>query len=110
MDDIKSYMIADARIKLRFENAVQPPQLISESNFNVNSWRDSQLNITVNDLLLEIQSQTIKCLTEFLEDQKICNVGEKDKAVLFEVNYWFINYLFKRMEFNVIAFPVDFDR
>ncbi|XP_065226318.1 bridge-like lipid transfer protein family member 3B isoform X2 [Planococcus citri] len=95
IDDVKSYMVADARIKLRFENAVHPPQLISASNFNVNLWRDSELNVTINDLLLEVQSQTIKCLTEFLEDQKACNSGEKDKAVLFEILVDNVQLLFK---------------
>lgn len=50
----------------------------------MNLWRDSELNVTINDILLEVQSQTMKCLTEFLEDQK-CSAGEKDKAIVFEV-------------------------
>lgn len=82
MDDLKPDFGSDARIKLRFENEVHCPDFTAGRNYNVAQWRDSRLNVIVKDLLLEVQPQTIKCLTELLEDQKLDDGG---KPVLFEV-------------------------
>lgn len=82
VDDIKSELVSNARIKLRMESEIHCPDFSSAFMCNVEQWRDSRLRVIVKDLSLEVQPQTLKCLAELLEDQKLDNGG---KPVSFEV-------------------------
>lgn len=86
VDDIKSELVSNARIKLRMENEIRCPDFSSAFTCNVEQWRDSRLCVIVKDLSVEMQPQTLKCLAELLEDQKFDNGG---KPVSFEVFYKF---------------------
>lgn len=84
MDDAKLDIMSDSKIKLRLENVTLPPSHVDSANFDVSCWRDTELNVTIKDLLLEAHAQTIKCLTEFMDDQKS---EDNMKPIVFEVRW-----------------------
>ncbi len=86
MNQVQSDPSCSSRIKLRLENQILPPDLIVDHEYNVNLWRNTRLEVTINDLCLEVQPQTMKCVTEFLEDQKPDFV---DNPITFEVTIYF---------------------
>lgn len=72
-----------SRIKIRVENIIQPPDKICAEDYNINLWRSTLLNVTVENLIMQLQPKTIKCLTEFFEDQK-SELG--DQPISFDVS------------------------
>lgn len=83
VDDVKSDLMWQSRIKLRLENIIKPPDKICAEDYNINLWRSALLNVTVENLIMQLQPKTVKCLTEFFEDQK-SELG--DQPISFDVS------------------------